>query len=469
MPPESTYVEPQTKKNIISKSQLEARCKAGEILIVVNQKVYKLDKWIKHHPGGQLAIRHCIGRDCTDEVKALHPDYVLEKKIKYFEIADYLPKDSDPEFAPILGNPASRSKEDIFAAQEALYSKAYRQLEIRLKNQQLFETNYINYAWRLSSTSGEPARCTTWHRLSISFFAHDAGHNSITHSLEIDNGIGIFLADFLGGLSIGWWKKSHYVHHIVTNHPIHDPDIQHLPFFAVTTRIFKGFFSTYHQKEFVFDRASQFFVSYQHYLYYPIMMLGRFNLYVQSMKFLATEPVYPYRKQEIIGLTIYWIWYPYFVKQLPTWNMVVAYIFISHMFTFMLHVQITLSHFGMSTEELGDAESFAAKMLRTTMDVDCPIWLDWFHGGLQFQAIHHLFPRMPRHNLRRAQPFVKEFCDEVGLTYHIHGFAKGNSIVYSALKDVADQVGFFVEVAKHEAKEYVDAQKIVLPDLKKDL
>ncbi|KAF9089087.1 Delta 8 Fatty Acid Desaturase [Mortierella sp. GBA35] len=103
------------------------------------------------------------------------------------------------------------------------------------------------------------------------------------------------------------------------------------------------------------------------------------------------------------------------------------------------------------------------------MDVDCPTWLDWFHGGLQFQAIHHLFPRMPRHNLRRAQPYVKEFCDEVGLTYHIHGFAKGNSIVYSALKDVADQVEFFVQVAKHEAKEYVDAQKIVLPEVKKDL
>ncbi|KAG0032131.1 hypothetical protein BGZ81_011620 [Podila clonocystis] len=489
MPPESTYVEPLTKRNIINKSQLDARCKAGEILIVVNHKVYKLDKWIKHHPGGQLAIRHCIGRDCTDEVKALHPDYVLEKKIKYFEIADYLPRESDPDFEPLLLS-NKKSKEDVFAAQEAQISAAYNQLEQRLRADHLFETNYINYAWEfaryltlftMAIVLNLYGTCTMhymasalclamfWHQ--VSFFAHDAGHNSITHNLQIDNGIGIFLADFLGGLSIGWWKKSHYVHHIVTNHPIHDPDIQHLPFFAVTTRIFKGFFSTYHQKEMVFDRAAQFFVSYQHYLYYPIMMLGRFNLYVQSMQFLMFEPVYPYRKQEILGLTVYWIWYPYFLMQLPTWNMVFAYVMVSHMFTFMLHVQITLSHFGMSTDDLGEHESFAAKMLRTTMDVDCPLWLDWFHGGLQFQAIHHLFPRMPRHNLRMAQPYVREFCEEVGLTYHIHGFAKGNSIVYSALKDVADQVGFFVEVAKHEAKEYIDAQKIVLPkqEAKKDL
>ena len=28
---------------------------------------------------------------------------------------------------------------------------------------------------------------------------------------------------------IAWWKHSHNVHHIITNHPEHDPDIQHLP------------------------------------------------------------------------------------------------------------------------------------------------------------------------------------------------------------------------------------------------
>ncbi|KAG0231083.1 hypothetical protein BGW42_000500 [Actinomortierella wolfii] len=487
MPPESTFVETVASKNIITRSQLEARCKAGEVLIVVNNKVYKLDKWIKHHPGGQLAIRHCIGRDCTDEVRALHPDYVLQKKIKYFEIGDYRPYDADDLLATAqVPARKPKTKEEIFEIQHKQVSAAYRQLEDRLKAEGLFDTNYVHYAWEFARyltlftmawVLNLWGTCTLHYMLSalclamfwhqVSFFAHDAGHNAITHSLPIDNGIGIVLADFLGGLSIGWWKKSHYVHHIVTNHPIHDPDIQHLPFFAVTTRVFRGFFSTYHGRQMEFDRAAQFFVSYQHYLYYPILMFGRFNLYVQSMLFLFKEPVYPYRKQEFFGLFIYWLWFPWFLRQLPTTNMIIAYIFVSHMFTFMLHVQITLSHFGMSTDELGNHESFAAKMLRTTMDVDCPTWLDWFHGGLQFQAIHHLFPRMPRHNLRAAQPYVKEFCKETGLTYHIHSFTKGNKIVISALKDVADQVGFFLEVAKHEAKEFVDSQKIDLSETKK--
>merc|ERR1711988_334709 len=63
-----------------------------------------------------------------------------------------------------------------------------------------------------------------WQQLS--FIAHDAGHNGITHSRSVDLKIGMFIANFLGGLSIGWWKKSHNVHHIVTNSPVHDPDIQ---------------------------------------------------------------------------------------------------------------------------------------------------------------------------------------------------------------------------------------------------
>lgn len=73
------------------------------------------------------------------------------------------------------------------------------------------------------------------------------------------------------------------------------------------------------------------------------------------------------------------------------------------------------------------------------MDVDCPTWLDFFHGGLQFQAIHHLFPRMPRHNLRRAQKLVQEFCDEVGVPYALYGFVDGNKTVIGRLAEVSRQ------------------------------
>ena len=42
-----------------------------------------------------------------------------------------------------------------------------------------------------------------WHQLT--FTAHDLGHMGVTHIWVIDRLLAIFVADFLGGLSIGWW------------------------------------------------------------------------------------------------------------------------------------------------------------------------------------------------------------------------------------------------------------------------
>jgi fatty acid desaturase len=44
-------------------------------------------------------------------------------------------------------------------------------------------------------------------------------------------------------------------------------------------------------------------------------------------------------------------------------------------------------------------------------------FLDTALGGLNYQVEHHLFPNMPRPNLRRAQPVVRAFCAERGVAY----------------------------------------------------
>jgi len=41
------------------------------------------------------------------------------------------------------------------------------------------------------------------------------------------------------------------------------------------------------------------------------------------------------------------------------------------------------------------------------------------HGGLQFQAIHHLFPRLPRHRLRALVPVVRALANKHGADYHV--------------------------------------------------
>jgi delta8-fatty-acid desaturase len=78
------------------------------------------------------------------------------------------------------------------------------------------------------------------------------------------------------------------------------------------------------------------------------------------------------------------------------------------------------------------------------------------HGGLHLQVTHHLFPRLPRHNLRRASELVKEFAAEQGLTYAEFGFVDGNKHVIGTLRDVAEQVKILGKVANVEVKEAVE-------------
>jgi cytochrome b involved in lipid metabolism len=55
---------------LLSRREVEGLIANGKAIIIVDQKVLKVDPWMKYHPGGQGAIRHMIGKDATDEVNA---------------------------------------------------------------------------------------------------------------------------------------------------------------------------------------------------------------------------------------------------------------------------------------------------------------------------------------------------------------------------------------------------------------
>jgi delta8-fatty-acid desaturase len=294
----------------------------------------------------------------------------------------------------------------------------------------------------------------------IMFTAHDAGHRGITGKFVPDTLIGIFIADFCCGLSIGWWKSSHNVHHLVTNSPEHDPDIQNTPLFATCPSQFRTVRSTYYDFTFVWDKACEVLVPFQKYAYYPIMAVARFNLYILGWCHLLSPRSKNLgaaawtRPAELVGMSCYWFVFGYLLvlRTLPDWYTRVGFVLVSHMITMILHVQITLSHWGMPTSDLGNDESFAQRQLRTTMDVLCPAWMDFVHGGLQFQAIHHLFPRVPRHNLRALQPMVLDFCEATGIKYTIHGFVEGNTHVVGRLRDISHQLAMLGKCQDHMAK-----------------
>lgn len=55
-------------ETVFSRRQVEGLIADGRSIIILDQRVLKVDSWLKYHPGGDKAIMHMVGRDATDEV-----------------------------------------------------------------------------------------------------------------------------------------------------------------------------------------------------------------------------------------------------------------------------------------------------------------------------------------------------------------------------------------------------------------
>lgn len=145
--------------------------------------------------------------------------------------------------------------------------------------------------------------------------------------------------------------------------------------------------SKYHFREMVFDPFARFMISYQHYLFYTIMGLARFNLYAQSWILLVSNEKVAYKNMEKLTLVLFACWYIGLVSTLPAHH-IFPYVLISHFVSGILHLQICLSHFAMETfngtpyTPGNKRDEWFQLQIRTTQDIDCPTWMDWFHGGL---------------------------------------------------------------------------------------
>ena len=65
-----------------------------------------------------------------------------------------------------------------------------------------------------------------------------------------------------------------------------------------------------------------------------------------------------------------------------------------------------------------DERDFLRRQVLTARNVRGGRVVDFALGGLNYQIEHHLFPSMPRANLRLAQPIVRAFCAERGVPFH---------------------------------------------------
>ena len=79
----------------------------------------------------------------------------------------------------------------------------------------------------------------------------------------------------------------------------------------------------------------------------------------------------------------------------------------------ILHIQLLVNHASLPMHSQVDVgqDEWIRWQVQTTCDVTVPTYMDWFHGGLQFQIAHHLFPRLPAQYLREASKEVYQLLD----------------------------------------------------------
>ncbi|CAL9749495.1 unnamed protein product [Musa acuminata subsp. burmannicoides] len=426
--------EGEGEKRYITVEELRKHNAATDLWISIQGGVYDVTDWVKDHPGGDLPLLSLAGQDATDAFVAYHPASAWAHLGRFFVgyLDGYCVTDVSRDYRRLV---AEFSKSGLFdeKGRVALLTICFM----------LFLLVTAVSGVLLSESALVHALCggmTGFLWIQSGWIGHDSGHYRIVRNPRLNRVAQIISGNCLTGLSIGWWKRNHNAHHIACNSLDFDPDLQHMPLFAVSSKFFASMTSYFYERKMNFDAVARFLISYQHWTFYPVMCFARINLLAQSILLLLSKKNVPNRWQEITGVAVFWIWYPLLVSCLPNWGERITFVVASLAVTGIQHVQFCLNHFS-SSVYVGPPQGndWFEKQTMGTLDVSCSPWMDWFHGGLQFQVEHHLFPRLPRCHLRKVSPFVRELCKKHKLPYNIASFWEANAMTVRTLRAAALQ------------------------------
>jgi len=98
-----------------------------------------------------------------------------------------------------------------------------------------------------------------------------------------------------------------------------------------------------------FDRLTRALIPFQHYLFYVILSLARFNLYRLSYAHLIGTIISPKKRNsfpwywwlEMVGLCVFYYWYTAVLRGIPDWSTRIAYVLITNIVPSPLHVQVS--------------------------------------------------------------------------------------------------------------------------------
>jgi fatty acid desaturase len=238
----------------------------------------------------------------------------------------------------------------------------------------------------------------------LSFIGHDAGHKQIFRSRRANDILG-FAHGGLVGLSYQWWVGKHGGHHANPNHEEKDPDLD-IPALAFTARQAgtKGGFLCWMAKN-------------QAYLFFPLLLLEGLNLHYAGVEAVWRNEVKSRRLEAVLLVAHFGVYLTAVFLVMSPGTAVVFIAVHQGLWGVYMGCSFAPNHKGMPTLSDGHALDFLRKQVLTSRNVRGGPWVDFALGGLNYQIEHHLFPSMPRPNLRRAQSLVHQYCTQHDITY----------------------------------------------------
>ncbi len=315
--------------------------------------------------------------------------------------------------SPVVSRPVS-----------AAQGSEYAQLSKQIKQAGLLERRPGFYAWQITITAALLAAGwavfgvlgNSWWQLAVAvflaimftqvgFLGHDAGHRQIFRSRQSNYVTGILLGNLGIGLSYGWWVSKHNRHHAHPNTEGEDPDI------AIGALAFTEPQAT------ACRRLGRLVFRFQAYLFFPLLLLEALSLHVASIRGLTARAP-RYRAWETCLLAIHVIAYVAAVFLVLSPVKAVVFIMVQQgLFGVYLGSSFAPNHKGMPILKPGDRIGFLRRQVLTSRNVRGGWFTDLALGGLNYQIEHHLFPSMPRPNLRHSQATIRAFCQQLDLPY----------------------------------------------------
>lgn len=258
------------------------------------------------------------------------------------------------------------------------------------------------------------------------FLGHDAAHHQVFVSPAWNAWAARLLAGLFAGLSYSWWHSKHALHHRGPNREGYDPDIAPgaLAFTPAVVDARRG--------------LSGWLVQRQGWFFFPLLTLEGLNLHLASLRAgLDSTSRRPWRRLELTLVGSRLVGYVVVLLVfLPPLLAVLFFCVQMAVFGLALGASFAPAHKGMPIVPPSMELDFLRRQVLVSRNVRGNALVDLAMGGLNYQIEHHLFPSMPRCNLRKARPLVRAHCRRHGIPYTEVGLVRSYALVVGYLNHV---------------------------------